>query len=205
LTRGPLPVPVVLLAELVSVAVATNDTVYDYDFTYDPIGNRRTSVTKETGTTITTTYTTSQLNQYTAITSRTNPTYDEDGNMTLLPDATGDWTLSWNGENRLIAAESSSAKPELKYDYMGRRVERNTHAGTTGNWTGPETRRFFYNGWNLIGSSPWMGRLSASTGVMPGDWTLLLPRPIDPPLCLRAFVVNPSPSCLPQSEITAIP
>ena len=61
----------------------------------------------------------------------------------------GDWTLNWNGENRRIAADSSPAKLEFKYD-LGRRVERKTHAGTTGNWTGSETRRFLYNGWNLI-------------------------------------------------------
>lgn len=134
----------------VTEAVATNDATYDYGFAYDPIGNRTTSTTKETGTTVTTTYTPNQLNQYTAITGRTNPAYDADGNLTLLPDAGGDWTLGWNGENRLMAAESSSAKLEFVYDYMGRRVERRTYTGTAGNWTLAESRRFLYDSWNLI-------------------------------------------------------
>ena len=134
----------------VTSAVAANDPNYDYSYAYDPIGNRTTSVTKETGTPVTTGYTSSQLNQYTAITGRTDPTYDDDGNMTLLPAAAGDWTLAWDGENRLVSAESSSARLEFLYDYMGRRVEKMTYAGTTGDWTLSETRRFLYDGWNLI-------------------------------------------------------
>jgi len=130
----------------VTDAVASNDANYDYD----PIGNRTSSATRETGTAVTSTYTANQLNQYTAITGRTSPAYDDDGNMTLLPDAGGDWTLGWNGENRLVTAEFSSAKLEFLYDHMGRRVEKKTYTGTTGNWTLSETRRFLYDGWDLI-------------------------------------------------------
>jgi len=135
----------------VTGGVATNEATHDYTYAFDTIGNRSSYVTKETGATVTSTYKASQLNQYTAITSRTNPTYDEDGNITLLSDASGDWTLGWNGENRLATAESSSAKLEFLYDYMGWRVEKRAYTGTTGNWTLSETRRFLYDGWNLIG------------------------------------------------------
>ena len=134
----------------VTSAVAATDAKYDYTYAYDPIGNRTSYVTKETGTPVTTGYTANRLNQYTAITNRTDPAYDDDGNMTILPAAAGDWTLAWNGENRLASAESSSARLEFLYDYMGRRVGKKTYTGTTGNWALSETRRFLYDGWNLI-------------------------------------------------------
>ena len=134
----------------VTSAVAATDATYDYTYAYDPIGNRTSSVTKETGTPVTTGYTSSQLNQYTAITSRTDPTYDDDGNMTLLPAAAGDWTLAWDGENRLASAESATKRLEFVYDHMDRRIERRTYEGAPGDWTLAETRRFLYDGWHLV-------------------------------------------------------
>ena len=134
----------------VTSAVAATDATYDYTYAYDPIGNRTSSVTKETGTPVTTGYTSSQLNQYTAITSRTDPTYDDDGNMTLLPAAAGDWTLAWDGENRLASAESATKRLEFVYDHMDRRIERRTYDGAPGDWTLAETRRFLYDGWHLV-------------------------------------------------------
>jgi len=129
---------------------ATSDDTYDYTYAYDSIGNRTNSTTKETGTAVTTTYTANQLNQYTVLTSQTNPTYDDDGNMTLMPDAAGDWTLSWDGENRLVRAESSTAKLDFLYDEIGRRVQKKAYTGTIGNWALSEDRRFLYSGSNLI-------------------------------------------------------
>ena len=75
--------------------------------TDDPIGNRRTSASKETGTTVTRNYTANNLNQYTAINNPTAaPTYDFDGNMTSMPSfaESGTWSLAWDCENRLISA-----------------------------------------------------------------------------------------------------
>ena len=134
----------------VTSAVAATDATYDYTYAYDPIGNRTSSVTKETGTPVTTGYTSSQLNQYTAITGRTDPTYDDDGNMTLLPAAASDWTLAWDGENRLASAESAIKRLEFVYDHMDRRIERRTYDGAPGDWTLAETRRFLYDGWHLV-------------------------------------------------------
>ena len=153
----------------VTSAVAANDATY----AYDPIGNRTTYVTKETGTPVTTGYMANQLNQYTAITSRTDPAYDDDGQpsaarrptrrkerserpvgaatfMTLLPAAAGDWTLAWDGENRLASAESATKRLEFVYDHMDRRIERRTYEGAPGDWTLAEPRRFLYDGWHLI-------------------------------------------------------
>lgn len=134
----------------VTTAVAGNEATYDYTYAYDPIGNRTNYVTKETGTAVATAYDRNQLNQYTSLTGQSDPIYDDDGNMTLMPTSNGEWTLTWNGENRLVAAESSSARLESAYDYLGRRVRKRTYTGTTGNWTLSEDRRFLYDGWNLI-------------------------------------------------------
>ena len=87
----------------------------------DPIGNRTTSSSTETGTAVTRSYTSNLLNQYTAIDNPTAaPSYDDDGNM--LDD--GIWAFTWNGENRIITATQGTTTVEYKYDYFGRRVER---------------------------------------------------------------------------------
>ena len=105
--------------------------------TDDPIGNRLTSASKETGTTVTRSYTSNNINQYTAINNPTAaPTYDFDGNMTSMPLGATQWTFTWDAENRLIAAESpaGATRLEFKYDYMSRRVEKKVYSGSTGNW-----------------------------------------------------------------------
>ncbi len=62
--------------------------------------------------------------------------YDYEGNLTATdpPGTTNDWTYTWDGENRLVAAyktspsSSSDRKLVLKYDYAGRRVEKKVYA-----------------------------------------------------------------------------
>ena len=123
--------------------------------TDDPIGNRLTSASKETGTTVTRNYTANNLNQYTAINNPTAaPTYDFDGNMTSMPSfaESGTWSLTWDAENRLIAAESpaGATRLEFKYDYMSRRVEKKVYSGSTGNWTLDKHLKFVYDGYLQI-------------------------------------------------------
>ena len=154
----------------VTSAEATTDTTYDYDFTYDPIGQpsaarraigtvaanpqsgrattpRKTSITEETGTPVTTIYTGNELNQYTAVTGLSpTPTHDDDGNMLT----NGGRTYAWDAENRLASAESATAKLEFAYDCMSRRIEKRTYTGTPAAWTLSETRRFLYDGWHPI-------------------------------------------------------
>jgi len=127
--------------------VAVNDATYNYGYSYDPIGNRlQSSLGQQTCD-----YTSNQLNQYTAVSCLPPaPAYDDDGNMTEMPSATGSWTLTWDTENRLISAESATARLEFQYDFMSRRVQRKTYSGTPGNWTLDETILFLYDGWNLI-------------------------------------------------------
>ena len=57
----------------------------------------------------------------------------------------GDWTYAWNGENRLITAESATKKLEFAYDYKGRRIYKKVYTGTTGNWTLAAYKKFVYD------------------------------------------------------------
>ncbi len=136
-------------SELLNADASTNAN-YLFGYTYDNIGNFSTSATSETGTAVTSAYTTNNVNQYTAVdTSTNNPTYDDDGNMTTMPVLPGGataWTLEWNAENRLVKATLGTTVMDFVYDYAGRRVEKKiTEDGTV------TSREFFvYDGWNLI-------------------------------------------------------
>jgi len=112
----------------------------DYDYDYDQIGNRITATSSVDSVTSEMDYLCNALNQYTNITSVTveTPTYDADGNMLT----NGDWTYTWNGENRLITASNTTTVVNFKYDYMGRRFEKSVEDGAT--------KTFIYDGWNPI-------------------------------------------------------
>jgi RHS repeat-associated protein len=123
----------------------------NYDYTYDPIGNRTNS--NVDGASPDMTYTRNNVNQYTATADPSESfTYDDDGN--LKTDATYGYT--WDAENRLIriepvgSLENGSEKLEFKYDYMGRRVEKaySVHNGTS--WGEPSLQRFVYDNWNVV-------------------------------------------------------
>jgi RHS repeat-associated protein len=58
----------------------------------------------------------------------------------------GDWTYTWNAENRLIQAVNGTTTLEFKYDYMGRRVEKKV----TENSTLTKHEYFVYDGYKLI-------------------------------------------------------
>ena len=116
----------------VTSAVATNQSTYDYGFSFDPIGNRLTSSSTETGSTVTRNYSNNQINQYTAIDNPTAaPTYDFDGNTTSCELSATNWSFTWDAENRLIAAEKIGQRLEFKYDYLSRRVEKRVLDGET--------------------------------------------------------------------------
>jgi RHS repeat-associated protein len=114
---------------------------------YDPIGNR-TSVNRS-GTTLT--YTANNLNQYTAITGSSAPTYDDDGNIT----GDGLWNYTWDAENRLVTQENvSSASPrtrlENKYDHRNRRVRTTVSTWSGSAWVVNEDLKFIYDGANML-------------------------------------------------------
>ena len=71
---------------------------------------------------------------------------DTDGNMLT----NGEWSYTWNGENRLIVAEKSDMKLEFVYDFMGRRISKKVYTGSAGNWTLSSEKKFVYNGYKQI-------------------------------------------------------
>ncbi len=102
-----------------------------YAYAFDYIGNRATA--SEAGTQLA--YAANALNQYATITETEafTPTYDADGNATLVKTATGTWSVSCNGENRPVRFENAGTQTvvECGYDSLGRRVEKKvTVAGT---------------------------------------------------------------------------
>ena len=102
-------------SELTTATVSGSNYAYDYD----NIGNRETATESE----ITTTYTANELNQYTAVGDFT-PTFDADGNQTLVKSSAGIWSITYDAENRPVSftnAESNTVV-ECAYDHMGRRA-----------------------------------------------------------------------------------
>ena len=97
----------------------------NYSYNYDQIGNR-IQATKDNNIT---SYTSNIVNQYTQINTAV-PTYDQDGNMLT----NGEWSYLWNGENRMISAQTTTRKVEFAYDYMGRCFERKEYTAENGSW-----------------------------------------------------------------------
>ncbi|MCM8530715.1 MAG: InlB B-repeat-containing protein, partial [Lentisphaeraceae bacterium] len=118
----------------------------EYDYSYDPIGNRLTSTLATSSTTSTKNYTPNELNQYDVIEvdgSVIRVLYDEDGN----PTTNGDWDLTWDAEDRLstMAHQTEDILLEFKYDYRGFRGEKKV----TVNGTVTKHIGFLYDG-NLV-------------------------------------------------------
>ena len=80
--------------------------------------------------------------------------YDLDGNLTK----DGRFNYSWNGENRLICAETRDDLPvevprykvEYAYDFYGRRIQKEVFTQDNGNWALSKSSSFVCDKWNLI-------------------------------------------------------
>ncbi len=124
------------------------------DFTYDPIGNRQSiTVGANAGS-----YTANNLNQYSSENvagGGTNSyTFDEDGNLTGIS-GNKNVTYTYDAENRVISVAPTTPalndkKLDLVYDYQGRRVEKAVSNWTGVTWLPESTKRFVYDGWNVI-------------------------------------------------------
>ena len=127
-------------SELISATVSSND----YAYSYDNIGNRTTA--QEAAETATA-YSANNLNQYTVV-GDFAPTYDTDGNQTLVKTSTGIWTVEYNAENRPIRFTSSDGSTviECSYDYMGRRATKKV----TENGSITLHHRYLYRGYLQI-------------------------------------------------------
>ncbi|MCG8409639.1 MAG: RHS repeat-associated core domain-containing protein [Phycisphaerales bacterium] len=120
-------------------------TGQDFEYQYDPIGNRtESSIDQGTATD----YTTNNVNQYTATANPAETfTYDADGNMT----ADDDLTYTYNMENRLVSvSDSQGTILEFTYDYRGRRVRKVEHDPDPVNGGVIEDTRFVYDDWNVV-------------------------------------------------------
>ena len=132
-----------LKSEVTSATMGENQ----YDYEYDPIGNRiYAAFNSETNT-----YSANPLNQYAVITNSVSsvplceikPSYDYDGNMLT----NGVWSYSWDAENRLKAVYSNDTLLVSNvYDHQSRRIEKSLYYG------GTEIRSnaFVWDGWNLV-------------------------------------------------------
>ena len=140
-------------SELINAGMNTNL----YSYLYDPIGNRQEAVVNS----VTNTYLANELNQYTSVSNGipVAPTYDDDGNMLSY----GDWTYTWNGENRLILASNAQHVVEYAYDHIGRMVEKTSNG---------ETTRYLWDGFNIVAEIKTTNQEPGTTNVTYNVWGL---------------------------------
>jgi RHS repeat-associated protein len=118
---------------------------------YDANGNRTTfSAYGPTDT-----YTTNNLNQYTARNSN-QATYDAKGNLTIGVDSS---TYLYDAQNRLLSATKAGTTETFKYDALNRQVSRTIGANPI--------VYDVYDGWNLIGEYA-SGATTPSTAYLSG-------------------------------------
>jgi RHS repeat-associated protein len=81
--------------------------------------------------------------------------HDQDGNLT----ADGRWEFGWDGENRLVdvrtrdnAYTNGVPRQRVRFDYdaSGRVLERREFVWSGGTWSGVQTNRYLYDGWQCI-------------------------------------------------------
>ena len=126
-------------------AVASIDADYRYSYDFDDIGNRVSSSERGTNSI----YTANNLNQYTLLDDFI-PQFDDDGNQTLIKTATGDRSVSYNGENRPIHWSNGSTNIVMSFDRMGRRVEYFETVDVDGVTITNIHHRFVYDGYLCI-------------------------------------------------------
>ena len=118
--------------ELTNVTQGTNTTE---SYTYDPVGNRLSSLGVSP-------YSYNVSNQITAKPGVTY-TYDSNGNTASKTDATGTTNYTWDYENRLtsVTLPGTGGTVAFKYDPSGRRIYKSSSSGTS---------VYAYDGDNLV-------------------------------------------------------
>lgn len=103
-------------------------------YTYDPVGNRLSSLIAS--------YTVNSSNEMTAVNGAMY-TYDANGNTLVKTDSTGTTSYTWDYENRLVSVTlpGSGGAVSFKYDPFGRRIYKSSSSGTS---------VFAYDGDNLV-------------------------------------------------------
>src|SRR5580693_7908837 len=118
--------------ELTSVTQGTTTTE---SYTFDPVGNRESSLGVSP-------YSLNVSNELTS-TPSTTYTYDANGNTTTKVTSSGTTTFAWDYENRLtsVTLPGSGGTVSFNYDPFGRRIYKSSSAGTS---------IYAYDGGNLI-------------------------------------------------------
>jgi RHS repeat-associated protein len=105
--------------------------------------------------------------------------YDTDGNLS----DDGVWTYTWEGENRLVQMQTTSAAVSagfqnlqltFAYDYLGRRIQKRVVNLTSS--TELSSRRYLYDGWNLVEEFNAPGGTSLGSVVRTYTWGLDIAR-----------------------------
>jgi RHS repeat-associated protein len=110
-----------------AVFVSTNVAVANQDlqYTYDAAGNRTSTIING----LTTTYTTNNLNQYTAI-GNGSLQYDRNGNLIERKDGSATTTYTYDVRDRLTGASAPGDTWSYQYDALGH-LATETHNGQT--------------------------------------------------------------------------
>ena len=107
-------------SELVDATVSGKD----YEYVYDNIGNRQSSMEDNTAVL----YDTNELNQYTSVSEHGatvfESQFDADGNQTLIKTSTGIWSTVYDAESRPVSFTNADIGTvvECAFDSMGRRA-----------------------------------------------------------------------------------
>jgi RHS repeat-associated protein len=122
--------------ELTQTMQGTNTTE---SYSYDPVGNRLSSLGVSS-------YTNNTSNELTSD-SNASYTYDATGNTTGKTDSTGTTSYTWDFENRLtqVTLPGTGGTVSFKYDPFGRRIQKSFTQGTN-----TTTMNFVYDGNGLI-------------------------------------------------------
>src|SRR6266403_5779009 len=104
-------------------------------YTYDPVGNRLSSLGVSP-------YSVNVSNELTS-TPNTIYSYDYNGNTTSKTDSTGNTNYTWDFENRLssVTLPGTGGTVSCKYDPFGRRIYKSSSSGTS---------IYAYDGQNLV-------------------------------------------------------
>jgi RHS repeat-associated protein len=123
------------LYELTQVTQPTTTESY----TYDPVGNRLSSLGVSP-------YTVNTSNELTAIPGTTY-TYDNNGNTLTKVTSSGTTTYGWDFENRLtsVTLPGTGGSLAFKYDWLGRRIQKAFTQGST-----TTTTNYLYDGNNAV-------------------------------------------------------
>ncbi|MGB7847221.1 MAG: RHS repeat-associated core domain-containing protein, partial [Candidatus Acidiferrum sp.] len=104
---------------------ATQGVTTTESYTYDPVGNRLTSL----GSAAWGYNTSNELNSRPSV----SYAYDANGNTSTKTDSTGTTTYAWDYENRLasVTLPGSGGTVSFKYDPWGRRIYKSSSVGTS--------------------------------------------------------------------------